>query len=503
MTHRILIRAGRAPHQPVGTEAAHAYRGVGTFSTNTGNLLFQDAVYRTLVGPGTELVVDSIGSERRGINQAYIDRINAEFDMVVLPLANAFRHDFLTPLDRLTTVVEGLTIPVVVASLGGQLPLDGDPRHADPAIDEAATRFVRAILERSESLGVRGDLTKGYLVHLGFDADRIDIVGCPSLHINPHDRVTRPAAPLDRDSRIALNLTPGVPAARELLERNHRRYPHLTYLAQDSDTLGLLLWGDEFDASAGMPGTLDHYLVAEDKIRVIIDPAPWIDFLATQDFACGTRIHGNVAALLAGTPAFALAHDSRTLELCRFHQIPHLELTADGTTDGTSLDAAELYERTDLDAFNAARQPNHATWLAFLDRNRVPHGPSLDASYEKRLAQTRFAGPVGPITHLSPVELASRLRWLHQGRRGDVVRTQGAYEPEFIPEGGRQRDILQRVASVRQKSDDTAAKVRALQRQVNHLDKQVTKLSAPKPSLPRRIAHRLRRIFGREPAPKA
>ena len=116
---RILIRAGRPPHQPVPLEAAHAYRGVGTISTNPGNLLFQDAVYRTLATPDTHLVVDSLSTERRGMTRAHIARINDEFDVFVVPLANAFRDDFVQPLRRLTDVIEQLNIPVVVTGVGG------------------------------------------------------------------------------------------------------------------------------------------------------------------------------------------------------------------------------------------------------------------------------------------------------------------------------------------------------------------------------------------------
>lgn len=497
MASRILIRAGRPPHQPVGLEAAHAYRGVGTISTNTGNLLFQDAVYRTLAGPGAELVVDSLGSERSGVDQAYIDRINAEFDLVVLPLANSFRHDYLTPLGRLTTVIEGLEVPVVVTGIGAQLPLDGDPRQAGPEIDAATTRFVRAVLERSQSIGVRGDLTRDYLVHLGFDADRIDIIGCPSLHVGVDRVVERPERRLDAGARIAVNLTPTVPAARQLLEANYERYPHLVYLAQDQETLGLLLWGQEFDAPPGMPGTLDHYLCRDDRIRVFVDPVPWIDFLAGQDFACGTRIHGNVAALLAGRPALTLAHDSRTLELCRFHRIPHIELSATGEAPGESLDAADLYDRVDVADFNAARRPNHAAWLAFLDRNGVPHGEALDPAYEAQLAAVAFPSAARPVTHLTGEELASRLRWLHQGRQGDALRTHGAYEPEFIPAGGRERNVYERIAPVRKTAADAVSRVKALEKEVSRLARQVAKLSEPKPTFGQRVQRRLRRLAGR------
>ena len=235
---------------------------------------------------------------------------------------------------------------------------------------------------------------------------------------------------------------------------------------------------------------------------MIVDPVPWLDFLGTQDFACGTRIHGNIAALLAGTPAFVLAHDSRTLELCRFHQLPHLRLEADGTAGGESLDAADLYDRTDLDGFNAARRTGYATWIEFLDRNHVPHGASLDPEYEEELSRVQFPGAVRPVIHLPPADLASRLRWLHQGRRGDEVRTVGAYVPKLIPPGGRQRDVLERLAQVRSTASDTTIRVKSLEQEVARLRKQVVKLSEPKPTFGERLARRVRRTLGIAPPPK-
>ena len=66
-----------------------------------------------------------------------------------------------------------------------------------------------------------------------------------------------------------------------------------------------------------------HPFFAERRTRLYADPWPWLADLAAFDFSFGTRIHGNIAALLAGTPAYVLAHDSRTLELARYFEIPH------------------------------------------------------------------------------------------------------------------------------------------------------------------------------------
>lgn len=500
---RVLIRAGRVPHQPVPLTAAHAYRNVGTIATNSGNLLFQDAVYRTIHAAGAELVVDSLSTERRGVNQAHIDRINAEFDLLVLPLANSFRPDFVTPLTRLTDVLEQLTIPVVVTSVGGQTGIDGDPRAGGAEIDQAATRFVRAILERSESIGVRGEFTKGYLEHLGFDPDRIDIIGCPSLHLPEPIEPHRPAGSLSSQARLAVNLTPSVPWMRTFLEHNHARFENLIYLPQDNRELGLLLWDEEFEAPAGFPGTSDHYLCREDRIRFFTEPIAWQQFLATQEFACGSRIHGNVAALLAGTPAFQLAHDSRTLELARFHQIPHRSFDLEATVAPAELDAAALYDLCDLAAFNAVRSTNRQLWFDFLRRNSVPFSDSVDSEYSQQLQALEYPPAARSITVATAAELAFRVRWLHQGQRGDELRSQGAYDPEFVPDSTRVRDTQVRITALREQLTAQRELIRDQRKLITDLRKEtaantkaIAILNRPKPTFRARVARRLRRIFG-------
>lgn len=506
MTRRILFRIGRPPHEPVRIEAAYAYRGVGTYSTNPGNLLFLDAIYRTLRVPGTEVVVDSMSSERRGMDDQHIERINEEFDAFVVPLANAFREDFVPPLTRLTEVVEKLRIPVVVPCVGGQVGLDMDPGSAGNQVDEAATRFVRAVLDRSESIGVRGEFTKAYLERLGFPEDRIDIVGCPSMHLyDDGATVSRTPGRLGADARIAINLTPSVPAARTLLEHNHARYPNLTYIPQDQESAGMLLWGEEFDAQPGMPGSLDHYLCQEDKIRFFADTMPWIEFMAEQQFAVGTRIHGNVAALLAGVPAFQLAHDSRTLELARFHRIPHLVLG-----EHESLDAADLYDLADPSDFNASRDANRELWWAFLDRNGLEHLSAPDPEYDEQIVGASASPGVGPLTSASPADIASRLRWLHQGLRpGDTVRTHGAYQPGFAPDGAKEQDLLTRIANLRRTVSDQGRLIREQNKQINVMSKQLAGLSKKlerhgqrlallKPTIPQRVVRKIRRKLKRQ-----
>ena len=113
----------------------------------------------------------------------------------------------------------------------------------------------------------------------------------------------------------------------------------------------------------------------------------WLEHLAGFDFSYGTRIHGNIAAILAGTPAYVLAHDSRTAELADFHAIPHRTIGK----DVASIDAADLYA--------------HADYTAMLDRHQDDLGGVRGVPRDAQPAQ-----------HLQPRHDAGRLRRADQPR---------------------------------------------------------------------------------------
>jgi len=93
--------------------------------------------------------------------------------------------------------------------------------------------------------------------------------------------------------------------------------------------------------------------------------------MVERDFVAGTRLHGVIAALLAGTPAVLLTHDSRTREMARQAGLPHRSVTEMQAQGG--LDPRALLADADLDGFNA-RQPSYrADFADFFDANDVPH----------------------------------------------------------------------------------------------------------------------------------
>jgi hypothetical protein len=295
---RILLRAHKDPFRVVSARTTYRRNLIGE---NVGNLLFSSASYKLLQTEGTEVEIGSLHGGR-----AEAARINASADHVVIPLANAFRPSYASSLDRMTETIEALRVPVTILGVGAQLRLDGKVERLD-AMKGSVSRFVRAVLDRSPSIGVRGEFTERYLKGLGFTD--VDVIGCPSVFLNgPGLRVEKKVAALSAESRISLNLSPYVSGLGPIVEHHVERYPNLRYAAQHRDALGMLLSRRHRSTTHAtdqsvLPTHHAHPLVRDGRTSFFVDPEPWMRYLADFDFSFGTRIHGNIAALLAGTPA--------------------------------------------------------------------------------------------------------------------------------------------------------------------------------------------------------
>ncbi|MFD9396225.1 polysaccharide pyruvyl transferase family protein [Streptomyces sp. NPDC060000] len=406
---RILLRSGKSPFDVVPVEEA-LHRDV--IATNSGNLIFSDAAHKILTTPDSEVFSNGM---RTDVNAAA--RINEEYDAFVVPLANAFRPTFEQSLKRLTGLIGKLKIPVVVMGVGAQTGVTYDPARLKP-MEPSVRAFCAAVLERSASIGVRGEFTEQYLTDMGFRD--VEVIGCPSMFMYG-DRlpVEKKTATLTAESRIGINGSHTAVRGgglHKVITRTHERYPHLRYIGQNLTDARQLHWRD-VDSPAGriteMPTHPDHPKYREDKARVYIDPITWIDDLRDFDYSFGSRIHGNIAALLAGTPATVLAFDSRTLELCRYFEIPH-RLLSEVPAD---LDPAELYEEADFTGLTGNHKKRFDRFTAFLDKNGLPntftHGDGGEA-FDKKLRSLSFPAGVRPWNDADLASLAGRFGWLQQ-----------------------------------------------------------------------------------------
>jgi hypothetical protein len=422
---RILLRSGKSPFDAVPVEEA-LHRDVIT--TNSGNLIFSDATHKILETPGTEVVSNLMRTD-----PAAAGRINEEYDAFVVPLANAFRPSFEPGLKRLTRLIGRLKIPVVVVGVGAQAGLDYKAERLRP-MERSVRDFVSAVLDRSASIGVRGEFTEQYLKGLGFRD--VETIGCPSMFMYGKElAVEKRAETLTAGSRIAINGSHSAVRSQglgRLISRTHTHYPHLRYIGQNLSDAMQLHWRDLSHPNGritAMPTHPDHPMYQEDKVRVYVDPVTWIDDLRDFDFSFGSRIHGNIAALLAGTPATVLCGDSRTLELCRYFGIPHRRI--DKRT--AELDPARLYEEADFDGLTRGHQERFERFTGFLDRNGLrntfTHGDG-GAAFEERLRSLSFPGGVRPWLDTGVASLADRFGWLN-GRIAELTKDNARLQREL------------------------------------------------------------------------
>ena len=363
---RILLRAAKSP---LRVAQARETLDKNLIGTNSGNLIFSQAAVRMLT--------TSHGSVATDIFNAKPDDaawINERFDHFVIPLANAFRPDFSEHLEQMSACIERLKIPVTVFGVGAQALGEGDPAELAPLASHVR-RFVGAVLDRSASIGVRGEFTASYLKSLGFGSSQVDIIGCPSMFLTDGvERVPDRAPGLTRDHSVAINLTPHIAGIREMAERHRKTYRNIRYVAQDSRDLRIFLqreWDTPQEDLNGAPITPRDKILSPATTAFYLDPRTWIEELAQIDVAFGTRIHGNVAALLAGRPAYVLAHDSRTLELARYFEIPYTDVS--GPRGVTDINVAELVANADYSAMKSNHASRLRTTCAFLERNGLHH----------------------------------------------------------------------------------------------------------------------------------
>lgn len=401
----VLLRSGQDPGAVLDPYAS-------TFKVggNTGNLLYAHAVHRTLSTRGTTVRAGAFKVHLLDDPTAWATKVSARYDRFVIPMSNALRIGFSRHLEHLAAAIELLDIPVTVVGIGAQTTADaadgsdvrmGRTGSATVAGEEASAqhaavvrRFVDAVLARSESIGVRGELTRTYLASLGVDPARIDVIGCPSIFMwGPHHRVRGLEGPPARRARLCFGADLRVAGSAEVVERTLRAHPHVGVPVQDSRTARWVVAG-RLPEGVPHPDVLDELYRTR---RLVYFPSPWawIDWAGRHDMVLGHRLHGTVAGLLGGAPAHLLVHDSRTRELAEHHGIPHTRVEDLDADDPV----AWVAERTDMTRFNELYPERFEAYLAFLRRNglRTVYDDGEDpTAFDASIAASRATSAVRP-----------------------------------------------------------------------------------------------------------
>ena len=345
---------------------------------NNGNWLYQYSMFRTLM-TDESVQIDTLNFQKQNITKKFISKVNEKYDCLVLPLANAFKSSFAKEMREITKLVKGLTIPCVVAGIGIQAKLGKDflESYDDK---EAAKEFVKAVLEKSSIIGVRGESTGDFLKALGFKEERdYTVIGCPSLYL--YGSKLPEVKPLDfSDSNLFLyhsKVEHETAPVVSLMTRATEEHPNYIYAPQRLGDMIRSYFGTDYRA---VEGTDKKRFYDNAKSVCFTSPYAWFDYLSKNaGFAFGTRFHGSVAAILSGVPAFVVATDLRVTELANYHNIAHIPLSA--TTNESTM--RSLVENVDFNLIHKGHEERFNHFVDFLEKN------GLDNIYSKDRTITR------------------------------------------------------------------------------------------------------------------
>lgn len=341
---------------------------------NTGNMMFASALQKVL-GPaeGCEWVAR--------VKDFDPGKVAADHDCIVVAAANWLqpRSDFGDLAEKL----EQTGLPCFVIGLGAQ----AGSFRATPELTEGTRRFLSLVSHRSTKIAVRGPFTAEVLKAAGID--NIEITGCPSLLVAPHAEIEKPAI---SPRRIAIAGSRGLPSDRLLTT------DRLTHTLSRRLSQQLLQQDVEFIAQAEMPEIdillsggnyghiqpdwidfLEKYYKAPiseiaanvaAKMKVFFDIPEWLAHLRGLDFVAGTRLHGTIAALIAGTPTLLIVHDSRTAEMAEIMGLPSVAMTE---IDPDRLDFDALYDLVDMRKFTRGLPEYRRRYIRFFEENGLRH----------------------------------------------------------------------------------------------------------------------------------
>lgn len=350
---KILVRAGMSPLDTFSADEIIRKNAIGN---NVGNLMYAYSIFRNLTTKNVELVPDYYK-----VDPDEAEMINETYDSYVIPLANAIRPSFIPTLKRYTALIQKLKIPVFVIGMGMAFSYEPNIEQKRP-FDNDVKHFVSAVLEKSNIIGLRGQITSDYLSYLGFKEGRDHmVIGCPSMYTFGSNIKIRDVN-LHNDSLISMNMTPKADQkVLKFLNGLSEQYKNLEFTPQDLDEMILAYSGTPFLGNAvnskvnNYPNSLDADLYKNNQVKFFLSAPSWIKHMRNIDLSVGTRLHGNVAPILAGTPSIAIPIDGRMRELTEYHNFPRVptnEIREDMTLE-------ELLEQVDIHSVEKNQERNY------------------------------------------------------------------------------------------------------------------------------------------------
>ncbi|MDZ5471873.1 polysaccharide pyruvyl transferase family protein [Bacillus sp. 31A1R] len=443
-----IIRAGMSPLETFDAPHIMAKNSIGG---NVGNLIYQFSVFRTLMTNDTNITPDYYDYDPK-----FADEINEKYDAYIIPLADAFRKEFVPSLRKYTQLIKKLKIPVIVIGVGLRAPFEPKLNEGFE-FDEDVKAFVSAVLEKSSIIGLRGEITSEYLTRLGFKEGKDHmVIGCPSMYSFGRELNIRETN-ITKDSMVCVNSSRLSPKnVLDFITRGMEEYPNHYFIPQWMKELKLVYGGAPrlVESSENYPVRMSDPTYMNDRVRFPLSAQSWFDFIGQADLSFGARLHGNITATIAGTPSILIPKDSRMRELAEYHQLTHI--MADKITEKTTL--SHLVQEVDFQAPTKVQAKNFDIFIDFLNKNNLGHIYKdtlypTDVPMDKKLKEVEVLPPLHTITGIGMNELAERL--------------ENFYKLEVSGKARKIEDLQKKLSDTQKKLSDRDKKVKKLQGTVN------------------------------------
>jgi len=331
---------------------------------NIGNILFTESLYSVLRN-----------SRRSTYHFASIDF--AGCDVVVVAAANWMNSH--SDFGALAKRLEQARLPVVICGIGAQV----SPGEKIPSLKDGTLRLIQLAAESSKAISVRGDFSCDVLDEYGIK--NVISTGCPSLLL------AGASGPKLREDSTFSTSDVTLHATRHLFNRSEDGFQN--YLYRQALRLGsdIVLQSELADIYCALDVNLDEskrgvteeifasaygeesvliksYLRTHGKVFVRL--SDWVEYLITKKFCIGSRVHGTIASLIAGTPAVLMAHDKRTEEMAIRMGLPFV-LEKDVDTS-RPLDPKNYYDAEKFKAFVTHYDSYRRNFISFFDTVGLP-----------------------------------------------------------------------------------------------------------------------------------
>lgn len=318
---------------------------LGRVGQNTGNLLFQYAVCQVVseeylvIGEDQDLGWD-------------VREVQDKCRSVVVPSANFIRENF--DCSQFVDFLEAVNLPLVFVGLGAQAE---NYDKKDFSFHSSVRRLMSLLRERCVVSGVRGEFSRSILARYG--VENTLVTGCPSNFLNndsrlceflrekwerePHSLLVSGDEPWPRDMNkrdVERKLIRWASAGESLYVQQsvepfvqfvRRRNPY------QSDNVGTHTEESLKEALAPWMSGEEFRIFVGTRLRMYYSVDQWLEDAARYDLSVGLRLHGNMVAWQAGTPAIWVCHDARTMELAETMGLPHVRpqelLASDNASD--------------------------------------------------------------------------------------------------------------------------------------------------------------------------